>query len=246
MEGYNNTYTPDVEAYEDEAAYLTIDEATALIEAESTRLARAESLYDEARRNFALDVANVPAVDGDEGDRLRAKVLAKYLPALEEAEQEAAGIAETVHLNMAAVFNQTRQAQYDFSPEEHQLIEARRNIVKEDVANLNYGRLVGAVQYAILTGDRPAMALYSRYVPERLAYGENSGSWQDTAARREKSELQRMLRTIDKRLKNDTLATVNQKAGDLLTRAGTLQRAAKRRELESRPYAFRSEGEVAW
>lgn len=248
MDAPSNAYNPATGQDAEEATYYTLDEATRLIDSETRRLARAETTLNQARLDFDAQVTNHPMAQGEQGVGIRAELTKAHLPALEQAEQEAERIADTIHANIRTIHEQTSRAQYDISPETYREIDTRRGLIREDCDMLPYDRLADAVRYAILKADKAAMYCYARYIPLRLAVGERGtdGEWRDSAANQEKAELRRMLTTIDGRLKDTTLAPINTKAGDLLTKAGALQRGASKRRQAAQRYAFQSENELSW
>jgi hypothetical protein len=239
----SNTYSPETAPDAEEATYYTMDEATRLIDSETRRWERAEAALNQARKDFDSRVTNHPLAQGN--DAIIAELTAEHLPALEAAEREAERVADTVHANIRPIYDQTSRTQYAISPETYREIDARRGLIREDCDMLPFDRLADAVRYAILKNDTAAMYCYARYIPRRLSDGE-SGEWRDSAAKREKAELRRMLATIDGKLKDQTLSPVNARAGELLTKSGALQRAASKRRMAAQRYAFQSPGETKW
>jgi DNA-binding protein H-NS len=243
IEAPSNLYNPDTGIDDDrEMTYLTLDEMAKMLTAEEARLARAEAEFEQARQAYDRNVLSV------ENDVIRAELDAEHLPAMVEAEGRAAGKAGTIRANLRDVYDQTQRSQYLLTDAEHAAVAARAPMIRDDCGSEPLPRLVDAIRYAILKDDRPALYCYAKFAPRRLAEGtrDDSGQWKDTTSNRERAEIRRMLKAIDARLKDPSLAPINQRAGELLVRAGKLEGAATQRAMRQRTYGFQSPGEVAW
>lgn len=248
MDTYGTLYNSEDASTLTDTPVYTMADAQKMLTTEADRITRAEQQLQKARQDYDQYVTRNPLTRGDGGDSIREALAARHLPGLQQAEDEAAKVADTVAANAKAVYDQTARPMLTLSDGDMQTVSVRRELVREDCENLPLDKLRDAVRYAVLKDDKPSLYLYAPYLPLRLGMGtkDAEGEWRASGQTAEKAELQRLVWTITDRLQDTTVAPVNAKAADLMTRANKLRGTVSKRQATSKTYAFQSPGEVQW
>ncbi len=218
---------------------MTVKQIEAAINAEIARLDRADAILAEARQG------REQIEQFGHADNVRDALLDEYEATMTKAEQDAAKAADIADANARQVIDQLASSRTVLTPSETVTAAARRDFVTEDVNSGSLEDLIAALRDALMTEDRADLWLYQRYLPARIKASDSS--WADTASADDVDTLRRLLREAGDRLRNTSLDPLRKRAGDVLSRAGKVERNALKRERASRTYEFQTAGgEVAW
>ncbi len=119
--------------------------------------AKRQTLYENDRPVYA------PEVHAQKESALLAEFNTQLAAIVTEADRtatEAQGKLATL---------QYADATYRMTPEELATVRGRQDFIREDASRLPLRELVDQMRRALAVGDKAALYLYARYVPERLA-----------------------------------------------------------------------------
>lgn len=223
---------------------------TQLSNAEQTLQTASKSLTD-ARTE--LDKTQNPTVFFTPEERAARQEQA--LPALEQAESDAAKAVEDALTLAGDVVSLTVNAEPALSPSEEAQAAARLTFVRDDVQRLSVKELTVAIRTAALRDDKVSLYLYLREAPSRLkAQASTPGPHDDGDAPWDaidndgdaRAELQRVLNDVRESFKSPELKRLHDKAVGLRATAFDLDNAVRSRARQNESYAWQSANEVSW
>lgn len=225
---------------------LPLDEQTALLGRDSTRLDIAERELAAARRAYEAHVVNGTHVDIAE---VRERLEAQYGSPLREAEDAAVKLANAVSARARGVMTATQTADVKLSAGEKIEAGAFAPFAEDACRNDPLPALLTEIRAAVVANDRAKMAAYRRFLPRRLAPAAGEiGAYRRDPAEREKAELRRLLGVMTERLADPDFEPVRSRAADLVSRASNVGHDAGTRAREvyraTHPFAFQGENDV--
>lgn len=225
---------------------LPLDEQTALMGRDSTRLDIAERELNAARTAYQAHVINGNFADIPE---VRERLEALYGTPLRGAEEAAVRLAQSVAERARGVATATASARPKLSAGETVEAGAFAAYAEADCRDLPISDLLSEIRGVVVANDRARMFAYSRFIGKRLApVAGDLGSYQRDPAANEKAELRRLLGVINERLADPAFVPVRNRATELSARASAVGHDAGTRAREAyratHPYAFQSPGDV--